>query len=240
MAQENILQTILDRAGEKKSDLTAVFDLDSTLFDVSPRITKIIQEFAVDPGVAPRFPRECDVLKDIVHHPHDWGVEVTCEKAGLSDAPIEFHTALADYWFERFHSNDYLKYDRPMDGAIEYVQRLHDVGAHIIYLTGRDTERYLEGTVLYLKKHDFPLGKRADHALKPQKDMADAPFKRDFIKTLDNRFSEVWLFENEPVNLNLIANDLPHINLVYLIGAHSGREEPLEDYHHITDFKGFE
>ncbi|MES2857402.1 MAG: hypothetical protein V4692_16140, partial [Bdellovibrionota bacterium] len=74
---KSVLARILDdavvrrRAGEQ---VLAVFDLDSTLFDLTLRISKIIQDFETDPTRLAKFPRECEALKSFVLYPHEWGL----------------------------------------------------------------------------------------------------------------------------------------------------------------------
>ena len=60
--------------------------------------------------------------------------------------------------------------------------------------------------------------------LKPDANLDDAEFKRDILRDIEPHFGKIWLFENEPVNLNLIARDCPKIGLVFIISTHSGRE----------------
>ena len=237
MTQKEIFDLVLEMAENHAEDFAAVFDLDSTLFNVAPRITKIINEFAAEEEMKKKFPEECRALESATHHPLDWGIEVTCRKAGLSSSSEDFHRSIFDYWFDRFHSNDYLVHDEPIEGAIEFVQSVHSAGARVIYLTGRDVHRYGDGTVKILEHHGFPVGENAEAALKPHKKMADAPFKHDFIAELLASHKEVWFFENEPVNINLVAQQLPEIKLVFFDGAHSGKEEPLDSIWRIKNFK---
>ena len=238
MSQLKPLEFILKLAETKKSKLALVFDLDSTLFDVSPRITEIIREFAADDTMKKDFAKECAVLASCTHQPNDWGVETTCEKLGLADSSEKFHRAIAEFWAKRFHSNEYLKYDRPMPGAVEYVNTAAATGAKIIYLTGRDTTRYLRGTIEVLQRDGFPQAPPVITMLKPQKDMDDAPFKKDYLKSLTYKFDDIWFFDNEPANVNLVERELPEVDIVFFDGAHSGKEQPNQNIkYQISDFR---
>ena len=61
-----ILQQILQEAWKYSNSgrkFLAVFDLDSTLFDLTLRVAKIIDEFARNPANAAAFPAECRMLE---------------------------------------------------------------------------------------------------------------------------------------------------------------------------------
>ena len=95
-----------------------------------------------------------------------------------------------------------------------------------MYLTGRDVPRMSEGTERSLKNHAFPLdGQVSRMVLKPQANLDDAEFKLEVIRDCESRYDRIWLFENEPVNLNLIARECPQVGLVFIDTTHSGREE---------------
>ncbi|RYZ77194.1 MAG: hypothetical protein EOP05_02635 [Proteobacteria bacterium] len=111
-------------------------------------------------------------------------------------------------------------------------------GAHITYLTGRDVPRMRVGTVKTLAAQGFPVdGPGVEVILKPKADMDDARFKVDYMKTLLPQYKRIWLFENEPVNLNLAAKELPDVQLVFIDSCHSGREEVAETLDRITHFE---
>ena len=50
-----------------------VFDLDSTLFDVSPRTKKILQDYTLDPKHDKIYPKELEILKEVEIQVGDWG-----------------------------------------------------------------------------------------------------------------------------------------------------------------------
>ena len=239
MKQSQILSHLIERAklvraGQVK--LAAVFDLDSTLFNVAPRITQILRDFSLTPKFQKLFPKECEILAQTVHHPLDWGIEITLKRAGVPIHPA-FFGELNAYWLERFHSNHYLHHDEPIRGGPDFVQNLHELGANRIYLTGRDIPRYAEGTARVLEQHRFPLKHdTVTLALKSHHHLPDAPFKRDYLSELAGKYQEIWFFENEPVNINLVLRDLPQIKVVFFDGTHSGKEEVANEILRIRDF----
>mgnify|MGYP002382211686 CR=1 FL=1 len=118
-----ILKDIQDiRAANKK--VLVVFDLDSTLFDVSPRTQKILWDFADVPVFQTRFPAETQNLKKVTTLRTDWGFDAGLERAGLHTASEEFRQTLLAYWRKNFFSNHYLQFDHLYEGAREFLQEI--------------------------------------------------------------------------------------------------------------------
>lgn len=195
-----------------------VFDLDSTLFNVSPRSERILHEFA-----------ETYDLKDLLKISidlKDWGIYEALLRAGYNKGEYEeLHLKLKKFWADRFFSSEYLHYDTPYLGAIHFVQSIAKKNVQIYYLTGRDTFRMGLGTLAVLKKWGFPSQPEQIH-LKPHKELDDHFFKLDWIKKLSDAHpqSNVYLFENEPVNINLVGQKIPEVRLIYMNTTHSRQE----------------
>ena len=237
---KTLLQQIQNRAKSitkqgKKS--LAVFDLDSTLFDVGPRLEKILAEFGQDPQNQKLFPDQMKHFKNLQIHRRDWGVKDSLIRAGLDQHHPEFHEALRLFWKKTFFSNEYLKYDRPYAGAVEYVQALTAHGAEIAYLTGRDVERMGQGSEAILKKWNFPLSETAELILKPHRSMEDAKFKKDWFHQLPKgKYEKIWFFENEPVNIRLIQDSDLNIEMIFFDSTHSGLAQVPENIPAIMHF----
>lgn len=219
----DIIQLAEHDLAENKS-ITVVFDLDSTLFNVSTRTLQIIREFSklqADSELKNRLEKV-----QVAHS--DWGLKESFQKSGLdfSMYPEKF-LELRDFWVERFFSNEYLHYDIPTLGAVAFSQRLlARIGTKgkLFYLTGRDEHRMGVGTREVLKKWCFPNG---EICLKPNRELEDAQFKLDWTADLvkARSGSKIYFFENEPVNVNLIGKALPDVRLFFLDTTHSRREE---------------
>ena len=67
-----------------------VFDLDSTLFDVSPRMKKILHDFADVPAHQARYPEAVEILKKIETYRSDWGIKNAVIRAGLGSPHSPF------------------------------------------------------------------------------------------------------------------------------------------------------
>lgn len=218
----------IQQASTQNMQTLAVFDLDSTLFDVSPRLQKIMTDFAENPENQKKFPESCQILKTVQTERTDWGIKNALIRAGLDGHHPDFHHALRDHWQSRFFSNEYLKYDLPYDGAQSYVSKLYQAGAEIVYLTGRDVARMGIGTVQTLKKWNFPIDlNKTGLILKPEKGMDDAKFKSDYFASLpEKKYQNIWFFENEPVNTNFVSECHKHVDIVFFDSTHSGKEDP--------------
>jgi len=222
------LNSILLQSAEKDRTV-CVFDLDSTLFNVSPRTQKILNEFAHE---------HKPELKNVEILHTDWGLKESLYRAGYKtvDHP-ELHKSLRDYWVERFFTNEYLHYDVPYAGAIAFLQRLSQTNCEIHYLTGRDVKRMSQGTLEVLLKWGFPVLENQLH-LKPDRSMDDHKFKVDFMieKFPVNTFSKLYFFENEPVNINALGIVRPDFDIVYLDTTHSRQQQVQVDAYCIENF----
>jgi acid phosphatase class B len=216
----------------------AVFDLDSTLFDVSPRVQQILLDFAEEPLHQQLFSEQIQALKKIRTHRKDWGFQNALERAGFDGKHVEFETAVREYWHQRFFGNEYLKYDLPYDGAVEYVNDVANRGGEVVYLTGRDVQRMGSGSALTLKQWGFPLDDINNRlVLKPEKSMNDAEFKTNWFRNLPADFyEEIWFFENEPVNICHLREHLPQIKVIFFESTHAGKAACPNDIPKIVHF----
>ncbi|MGZ3769663.1 MAG: HAD family hydrolase [Bdellovibrio sp.] len=234
---QQILINIQDLANQRKKSLV-VFDLDSTLFDVSTRLEKILLDFAASPINQKKFPEQVALFKNIKAFRSDWGITGALQRAGLDGHHADFQEAVKAYWQKSFFSNHYLQFDNPYEGALEFVKAVDKAGADIAYLTGRDVARMGEGTVDILQQWGFPLHENAKLVLKPHLSMDDAQFKTDWFVEADknNDYKKIYFFENEPVNLHHLAQQCPHVEMIFFESTHAGKAEPPEDIPRIMNF----
>lgn len=234
---EKIL-TEMAQFSQKNQPTLAVFDLDSTLFDVGPRLRRILHDFAADPNHQIKYPDACKALALAQTERTDWGIKNAVMRAGLGDHSTELHNDLREFWKTTFFSNDYLHFDIPYDGAVDFVQQVSNLRTDIVYLTGRDVFRMGKGSEDILKKWQMPVNSsNAQLVLKPQQGMDDAEFKSDWFATIpSNKYKKIWFFENEPVNVNLVRSLHKHIEIVFFDSTHSGKEQPPIDIPRIINF----
>ncbi len=208
--------------GTDTNRVLAIFDLDSTLFDVSGRSARILHDFCADAEMLKKYPADIERLKLIRVQPGDWGIREAIIRQGW-EAPPDFFVAVRDFWRTHFFSNHYLVYDRPYDGALAFVKAIADAGIAIKYLTGRDRPDMFEGTVEGLRRHGFPLENETSQLyMKPAKGVGeDEDFKTSIILQFSRDFSPIYFFENEPVIINKVLIAAPEVRVVFLDTVHS-------------------
>ena len=196
----------------------AVFDLDSTLFNVSTRTYQILLEFAEL--------YHLPALKTVGVLASDWGIKEAVLRAGFTiEKDREMLSQLRDFWRERFFSNEYIHYDVPYAGAISFVLELSESGCDILYLTARDQARMGKGSAEVLKKWGFPCAE-GQLILKPERTIDDELFKNDWFLQFDRSpFSKIYFFENEPVNINAVSKSCPDIEIIFLETTHARKQE---------------
>ncbi len=232
----SILANIQSLADQGKTSLV-VFDLDSTLFDVSPRLERILLDFAAIPWNQIHFPEQVRLLKDIKTLRSDWGIQGALVRSGLDGHHIDFQEAVKNYWQKSFFSNHYLQFDSPYEGAVEFVNQVAKLGAQIAYLTGRDVERMGTGSLEVLKQWGFPVNEKAELVLKPHRSLDDAEFKTNWFEVANRKdYQKIYFFENEPVNLIHLAQRLPTVELIFFESTHAGKAVPPEDIPRIMNF----
>lgn len=181
---------------EQRTDV-AVFDLDHTLFDNRPRTHEIVNEFARNlPPEREALGKKLRALRtDQVHYL----LSDTLAELGVTDAAdIE---ELTEFWKERFFTDAYVPIDEPLPCAVDYVRALHEEGARIVYLTGRDAPNMEQGTRASLEKHAFPLDERTQLIMKGSFDEDDLVFKSRVLASVDELGRVIAMYENEPGNL---------------------------------------
>jgi hypothetical protein len=200
-----------------------VFDLDSTLFSTASRNLQILQDFVRD--FEESHPHLSEIAKRIGLDDMGWNVYEDMRRFGLDDKLLL--ESLKTYWFERFFTDAYLRYDRPVAGAVEFVLRCHAQGALIYYLTGRHVGGMEMGTVSSLTAHGFPFWRgRCVLHLKPSFEMDDRAFKDDAVADIRSyRARVVATFENEPGNANMFLRAFPSAVHVLLQTIHSPEAE---------------
>lgn len=213
-----------------------IFDLDSTLFCVSPRTQVILRELALDDELLTRFPEATPALAQVEVSAKDWGIRSALIRHQIV-ATLDFFETLRAKWSERFFSSHYLHHDLPYPGAVEFVKAVGEAGAKVYYLTGRDRPRMEQGTLAVLHKLGLPLVNSEHLKMKSDTKRHDAEFKRDSLRALNVDQRPSWFFENEPVIINLVRPAFPTLKIILVDSVHSGREVAPEDLPSVTHFK---
>ena len=225
-----VIDEILAEANEHRRPLV-IFDLDSTLYNVSLRTQAIVDAFVRDPEMRVRFAKETGILSTLKISARDWGLRQALERTGFHGSD-EFRRTIREFWRSRFFSSEFLHADRPYPGSREGVARLHSAGAEILYLTGRDERNMKSGTIESLNNWGFPLriidGAPENLIMKPVKgSIEDEDFKEVEMQKIAEKYREanheIWFFENEPLIIERVRKATPFVRIVWVDTTHSGR-----------------
>lgn len=208
--------------------VAVIFDLDSTLFCVSRRTQAILRDLAVQPEFKQIDAELSEILKNIEILPTDWGIRAALERAKVP-GPRERFLKVRDFWRSHFFTNNYLHHDVIYPSANEYVRHLHELGADILYLTGRNEGNMKTGTIQMLQHWGFPYFSDSKLFMKPNEVLSDEGYKVTVLKDLVQKFDHIWFFENEPVIIEQVRAAVPQVHIVFVNSVHSGLAQPPTD-----------
>lgn len=233
---DGVHAAVVEVVKARKSQPVVVFDLDATLYDNRPRTLAILKEWARQPDEINTFAAQ-KVLGLRIDQV-EYLVADTLKNLGITEA-ITIKRAV-NFWLPRFFG-DSAVLDWPMPGGPAFVAKLYDAGAHIVYLTGRDAPRMLEGTIRSLQLAGYPIGLvRTQLIMKPRSvDLDDTAFKGQVVKHLRQSGTVVALFDNESGNVNMMRTRFPDAKIIFLKTAFDPRKaEPLKPgIRTIKDFR---
>lgn len=236
-ALASVQQAIADARRAGRSPV-AIFDLDGTLLDPTPRTLRILaaglSEHDRPDAVAAR--RHLEALASLTPPPGlPFRVEDVAARLAL---PADLVPALVERWRREFFTSRWLPLDVPIPGAGEFVAGLHAAGVRIVYLTGRGAAME-EGTVASLRARGFPLesvGSRSaaqlwmkpacrDPGCVPPSDRA---FKTAAFEAIAGPAEAVVaVAENEPGNLADLAARFPDAVALFVVSSHSPGAPPV-------------
>jgi hypothetical protein len=215
---ERVRKVLATRNGSKGHPLV-VLDLDSTLYEVAPRTYRIVLEWT-EGAESAQFSEIAAALAKLPASAMGYSLRDTFRTAGFSlDEPMAFRAweSLKKFWVKRFFRSDYLKYDRPYPGASDFAKKLHEIGAEILYLTGRDEPNMGEGTRRNLIRDGFPWEVERTHLMmKPAIEISDLDHKKSAAEFIKKRGELIASFENEPVNLVALYEIFPEAMHVFV------------------------
>lgn len=218
---------------QKKEKSFVLFDLDSTLFDNSPRVIKIIREFIQE--ISSKYPEESKKLSKIHRQDIIWGIRENLKNFGVEEHEILKN--VVPFWYERFFSNSYI-IDIPLKGSISFIKDLVKTGVEIVYLTGR-FESMREGTARNIREYGFPLHKDTSNLImKPDPKMPDHTFKLIAMEEMKKFGNMISGFDNEPINTNIFKEHFPKSE-IFLLETNNSPNPPnlLNDIHTIFNFE---
>lgn len=229
-SQERVLRHALGML--EGPETLAVFDLDSTLLDNSPRQARIVREYGHSVG-------DERLAACRAEYWEDWGFEAPLARCGLSPDEVSRHLEpLKAYWRERFFTSEYCTDDLAHDGASAYLAQVSARGATICYVTGRHVGMG-PGSVESFKRAGFPLpnGRTVHLMLKPEVALDDDAWKELVRERLLTLGRVACAFDNEPSHINGYRAGFSGCYAVHLDTDHSGR--PVEVHPEIPSIRDF-
>ncbi len=225
----------LDQAlnGQKKT--VFVFDIDSTIFNVSPRNQAIFDLFCSI--YASKHPT-LNKLTSLVRLSYkDWGLD---PYTSLIKNEEELKKLASRFWRKHFFTGTFLHSDKPYNEAIPLIHFLKSKDCEIYYLTGRDDHRMRKGSLLQLKHWRLPLKEDNFLITKPHKKMNDGDYKNGEISALLKKYTGHPLFflDNEPSVLeHCIFPEEKSYTPVFIESTHSSRSQPQKNWPSLNALK---
>lgn len=207
-----------------------VFDLDGTLMDNRPRTVRILQELAHE--LRSEAHSAAEVLAATRSEELAYLLGDSLKKLGLEHP--ELLTRAEAFWKQRFFSDDYLKHDIAIEGAVTFARACYDAGAVIVYFTGRDLPFMGLGSFQSLRDLGFPIGiVGTELVCKPDAKIPDEQFKRAEGPKIARVGRIVAAFDNEPGNCNAFLEMAPESEVVFVDTQHLPGAPPLHSKVHV-------
>ena len=209
------------------------FDLDGTLMDNRPRTCAILHELGETWREA--HPTESATLREAQPGDLLYLMKDSLTKLGIATALMAEAEA---FWKARFFADDHIRHDVPLPGAVEFARACYEKGAIITYFTGRDLPAMSVGSWKSLRDRGFPIGlPGTELILKPAFDIPDDVFKREFGPRLGRLGDVIAVFDNEPANCNILLEQHPGTDSIFIDTQHLPGAPPLDPrVHVVADF----
>jgi hypothetical protein len=220
-----LIERVRQRDSQINSTKAWVLDLDSTLFSTARRNREIFKSFL---DFRLRMNHEVpDSWKKALENIHptkqsfsiresiEWALSALGEE-GAKKESFKIWEDFEKFWEHNFFASTFMNFDEPYEEANHFAKKLWELGYSIVYLTGRDMARSLEGTLSSLAAWGFPQGERTQLILKPgfRWSMEDAEFKHAAAQKIAKEFEVVASIDNEPENLHVFAEHFPNAEIV--------------------------
>ncbi|MGZ3705178.1 MAG: HAD family acid phosphatase [Bdellovibrionota bacterium] len=225
------------RARAEGKQPVVMFDLDDTLINTRERTLRIIKDFLkqqqLPAGVSSE---EAQKLANLQVSDIRFLMGDTLKEQGIQNPALA--KALGDAFLAKFFTNEFCANDQQNPGAARYAREIVRAGGKVIYLTGRDAPRMQSGTLENLRKQGFPVSSpEALLLMKPDKSLDDLQFKKDSFALVGGMGEMEGVFENEPANVNAMADAFPSATAIFLDTIHSPTDiVPEARVSSVTDF----
>lgn len=212
-----MVKNLTELASKAHPKTLFVLDIDSSLVLTHKRNEAILRHFAQ--SLRHKNPELSATLATVECRPMEYGYFAGLQRA-LPEITKEDSEHLHAFWKEHFFSNDFLHFDIPHAGALEFVNTLSLRSQPFAYLTGRPSNLMRPGTLTVMAKLGFPITDKSLY-MKPDATHIDEGYKAEILKLIVRGYDEVVFIDNEPRVLNLIEKFYPQTHLVFVDTCHS-------------------
>lgn len=197
---EKISQRVT-RAHRKNLRPIVVLELDRALLDPRPRELAILKAYGSQELATVR-PKAAQKIAALTLASIQGGVRKTLSAAGIQEDAVINNAAV--FRAQNFFSGTYLHVDEPLLGAVAWVRSLYSKGARIIYLSRRNHQEQLVGTMQTLHKLGFPIGIRGSELImRPKDGMSNAVFLQGVTTYLRGSGKVVAILADTAANANI-------------------------------------
>lgn len=230
-----MVKNLTELAQKASAKTLFVLDIDSSLVLTHKRNEAILRHFAL--SLLTRNPELSALLAKTECYPMEYGYFAALQRAA-PDISKEDSEQIHAYWKKHFFSNDFLHYDIPHAGALEFVQTLVAQQLPFVYLTGRPSDKMRPGTLDILSRLGFLISDKTLY-MKPDDSHVDEGYKAEILKEIIKGYDEVIFIDNEPRVLLQIEKFYPAVHLVFVDTCHSPNVSAPESALPIKDFLEF-
>ncbi len=203
-----------------------LLDLDSTLYEVGPRNVQILKRVTEALDVPPQVKQ---AMQGLSSEKVGYSLKDTWRNLNLCLEDRDLTLArerIENEWRKAFFSNAYLQHDVAYTGVLPFAQTLYELGAELVYLTGRDAPAMEAGTIDCLRRDGFPLGHRTHLRMKSHRSIDDVEHKRGAALELAEKGTVVASLENEPRNFAALFQTFPQAIHVFVDTICSDKPAP--------------
>ncbi len=228
-----------DQALNEQKKLVLVFDIDSTIFNVSPRNQDIFDLFCSIHKA--KNPILLKISSNYRLKYTDWGLNPYLDIIPNNET---LKKGAYSFWKNHFFAGTFLFSDEPYNGVIPLIQFFHLKNCPILYLTGRDDHRMRKATILQLKHWGLPLSTEKNLITKPHKKINDHEYKSKALLKIFKNYLEhtVAFFDNEPsVFKHCLFPKLSNYIPIFIHSIHSSKSTPQPNWLslNILDYNKF-
>ncbi len=178
-----------------------VFEIDGPLLDDRARTLQILREYS-DRDLKTARPELAKIIAGLTVANIKPSLGATLAAAGITEEAVVNNASV--FWSQRFFDEDYMKHDTANPAAVRFVRELYSAGARIVYVSSRDAQRQLVGTIKTLRDSGFPVGIQGSEViLRPVAQLQEPVFRQQLTSYLRLSGKPLAVFDSEPSSANI-------------------------------------